>query len=53
LGISPHWNDAIAQAQNWVDRDPKVRPPEYNYRSKAENEAHSSPNNLLDDMSMA
>ncbi len=30
-----------------VTNDPKVRPPEYNYRSKAENEAHKSPNNLL------
>jgi len=30
-----------------VTNDPKVRPPEYNYRSKAENEAHHSPNNLL------
>jgi predicted dithiol-disulfide oxidoreductase (DUF899 family) len=30
-----------------VTNDPKVRPPEYNYRSKAENEAHESPNNLL------
>ena len=30
-----------------VTNDPKVRPPEYNYRSKAENEAHNSPNNLL------
>jgi predicted dithiol-disulfide oxidoreductase (DUF899 family) len=30
-----------------VTNDPKVRPPEYNYRSKSENEAHRSPNNLL------
>jgi len=30
-----------------VTNDPKVRPPQYNYRSKAENEAHNSPNNLL------
>ena len=30
-----------------VTNDPKVRPPEYNYRTKAENEAHKSPNNLL------
>ena len=30
-----------------VTNDPKVRPPEYNYRSKAENEAHNSPNGLL------
>jgi predicted dithiol-disulfide oxidoreductase (DUF899 family) len=30
-----------------VTNDPKVRSPEYNYRSKAENEAHKSPNNLL------
>jgi predicted dithiol-disulfide oxidoreductase (DUF899 family) len=30
-----------------VTNDTKVRPPEYNYRSKAENEAHNSPNNLL------
>jgi predicted dithiol-disulfide oxidoreductase (DUF899 family) len=29
-----------------VSNDPKVRPIEYNYRSKAENEAHKSPNNL-------
>ena len=30
-----------------VTNDPTVRPPEYNYRSKAENEEHKSPNNLL------
>jgi predicted dithiol-disulfide oxidoreductase (DUF899 family) len=30
-----------------VSNDPKVRPPEYNYRTRAENEAHKSPNNLL------
>jgi predicted dithiol-disulfide oxidoreductase (DUF899 family) len=30
-----------------VTNDPAVRPPEYNYRSKAENEAHTSPNSLL------
>jgi predicted dithiol-disulfide oxidoreductase (DUF899 family) len=30
-----------------VTNDRKVRPPEYNYRSKTENEAHKSPNNLL------
>ena len=30
-----------------VTNDPKVRPPEYNYRTKAENEAHKSPNHLL------
>jgi predicted dithiol-disulfide oxidoreductase (DUF899 family) len=30
-----------------VTNDPKVRPPQYNHRSKAENEAHNSPNNLL------
>jgi len=30
-----------------VTNDPNVRPPEYNYRTKAENEAHNSPNNLL------
>jgi predicted dithiol-disulfide oxidoreductase (DUF899 family) len=29
-----------------VTNDPKVAPLEYNYRSKAENEAHNSPNNL-------
>src|SRR5262245_44747245 len=30
-----------------VTNDPTIRPPEYNYRSKSENEAHTSPNNLL------
>jgi predicted dithiol-disulfide oxidoreductase (DUF899 family) len=30
-----------------VTNDPKVRPPEYNYRSQSENEAHKSPNNLI------
>ena len=29
------------------DHDPKVRPSEYNYRSKAEKEAQKSPNNLM------
>lgn len=29
-----------------VTNDPKIAPVEYNYRSKAENEAHNSPNNL-------
>ena len=30
-----------------VTNDPKVRPPEYNYRTLTENKAHNSPNNLL------
>jgi predicted dithiol-disulfide oxidoreductase (DUF899 family) len=30
-----------------VTNDPEVRPPEYNYRTLAENKAHDSPNNLL------
>src|SRR3981189_886110 len=30
-----------------VTNDEKVAPPEYNYRSKTENEAHKSSNNLL------
>jgi predicted dithiol-disulfide oxidoreductase (DUF899 family) len=30
-----------------VTNDPKVRPSEYNFRTKAENEAHKSVNNLL------
>jgi len=30
-----------------VTNDPKVRPPEYNYRTLAENKAHDSPNNLI------
>src|SRR5262245_24400162 len=30
-----------------VTNDPEVRPPEYNYRTLAENKAHNSPNNRL------
>jgi predicted dithiol-disulfide oxidoreductase (DUF899 family) len=30
-----------------VTNDPKVRPPEYNYRTLAENKMHNSPNNLM------
>jgi predicted dithiol-disulfide oxidoreductase (DUF899 family) len=49
-GWSVPWYSSFGTDFNYdfqVTNDPAVRPPEYNYRSKAENEAHDSPNSLL------
>ena len=49
-GWSIAWYSSYDTGFNYdfqVTNDPKVRPPEYNYRSMVENEAHNSPNNLL------
>src|SRR5260221_3047175 len=49
-GWEMRWYSSFGTEFNYdfhVTNDPAVRPPEYNYRSKAENQEHNSPNNLL------